>query len=274
MNLSVLKFGWEFPPYNHGGLGVACEGLVRALTKNNVTIIMILPREQAINIEKCTFITTDREPLLTIKKIDSLLQPYMTNQSYLMRRTQSAKHDMANLYGESIFQEIERYTYMANQIIHSEKFDIIHVHDWMGIKAGVDAKNRSRKPLIFHIHATEIDRTGGNAVNQTIYDIERWGMQQADSIIAVSNFTKQKIVDHYGINSEKIEVIHNAVPEKKSEYDRIIHNKSGKLILFLGRLTLQKGPDYFIQVARKILQFRPEFTFLIAGTGDMEYRSH
>jgi glycosyltransferase involved in cell wall biosynthesis len=135
----------------------------------------------------------------------------------------------------------------------------------MTYKAGINAKKAKKKPLVVHVHATDFDRTGGNP-NQKVYDIEREGMHAADSIIAVSSYTKNMIAKHYGIHPDKVSVVHNAVDFE--DKPRRISSKD-KVVLFLGRLTLQKGPEYFIDSAKKVLDIMPDVKFVVCGTGDM-----
>jgi len=271
MSRTVLQFGWEFPPNNCGGLGVACEGLTKGLINNGVKVLMVLPYAQESNIDNLRILSTNNNKLLKIKNVNSILAPYMSASHY-KDRYQKLSHKMVRkLYGENIFEEVNRYTIVSQELIKDEEFDIIHAHDWMSIKAGVLAKHTTGKPLVFHIHATELDRTGGNGVNQTVYEIEKWGMQQADKVIAVSEFTKQKIIKHYAIDPNKIEVIHNAVKFDEHDTPACVNiNTNDKIVLFLGRLTLQKGPDYFLQVAKRISEMRNDTIFVIAGSGDME----
>ncbi len=172
------------------------------------------------------------------------------------------------LYGKNIYDEVYRFSQQAKIIAMTEDYDIIHAHDWMTFQAGIEAKKISGKPLVVHVHATEFDRTGNNNVNQYVYEIEKQGMQYADKICAVSNFTKQKIIKYYGMPEDKIVVVHNAV-EFSSEKQFVI-KQNEKIVLFLGRLTLQKGPDYFVEAAKKVLEIDPDVKFIIAGTGDME----
>ncbi len=267
MKLTVLQLGWEFPPNSHGGLGVACEGLVRGLVSNDVHVIMILPHDPGQNIKNCTILSTDHEPLLQTQGIPSLLLPYMSSKEYTKRYRAWKKSPGPVLYGENIFAEVDRYTLITNLLLQDLEFDIIHAHDWMAYKAGILAKQLTGKPLVVHIHATEFDRSGGNNVHQAVYDIERAGLHAADKIIAVSEYTKNKIVDHYGVDSHKVEVVHNAVTKGNTQHK---FNKNSKMVLFLGRLTLQKGPDYFIKAAKKVVEFRPNVQFVIAGSGDMQ----
>ncbi|MEM3526501.1 MAG: glycosyltransferase family 4 protein, partial [Candidatus Jordarchaeaceae archaeon] len=149
---------------------------------------------------------------------------------------------------------------------------VIHCHDWMTFQAGIRVKKASGKPLIVHVHATEFDRAGGS-VHPIVYDIERKGLHEADRIIAVSQFTKDKIVQYYGIHPDKVTVVHNAVDLTYTWFGDIPKiNKRDKIVLFLGRLTLQKGPDYFVEAAKKCLEFDPNIKFIIAGTGSMEWQ--
>jgi glycogen synthase len=259
--MKVLMFGWEFPPYSSGGLGTACYGLTKSLSKHDIQITFVLPYDSDLEADFIHLVSTN----IKIKKIDSMLKPYLSSSSY---RLIKGKRVNPNMYGSTLFEEVYRYSELAKGIALSEEFDIIHCHDWMTYRAGINAKNIKHKPLVVHVHSTEFDRTGGNGVNQNVYNIEREGMENADAIIAVSNFTKNKIVQHYGINPNKIYVVHNAVEQHENTLFEI--KKYDKVVLFLGRITLQKGPDYFIYAAKKVLEHDPDIKFIIAGSGDME----
>jgi len=259
-------FGWEFPPYKSGGLGTACYGLTRGLTSKGVEVIFVLPAEQDVsgNFMK-KFVFADR---VKIRRIDSRITPYMNSNEYNESIIEQGKgKKKTSIYGQDLFQEIERYAVEARKIAMEENFDLIHAHDWMTYKAGIEAKKISGKPLIVHVHATEFDRTGDNP-NQGVYDVEKYGFHEADKIIAVSNYTKQKLIDKYGINPDKIAVVHNAV-EQTSDISDFKINTGEKIVLFLGRITLQKGPDYFIDAANMVLHFYPDVKFIISGSGDM-----
>ncbi|MBI2034223.1 MAG: glycosyltransferase family 4 protein, partial [Candidatus Levybacteria bacterium] len=137
---------------------------------------------------------------------------------------------------------------------------------------GIAAKKISNKPLIAHIHATEFDRTCNGNINNNVYKIEKEGMEEADRVIVVSNYTKQMILSHYGIQGNKIDIVHNAI--NADEYPTYREAKQlkkhfGKIVLFVGRLTLQKGPDYFIRMAKRVLEVDPNVFFVVAGSGDM-----
>jgi glycosyltransferase involved in cell wall biosynthesis len=202
---------------------------------------------------------------IKLRKINSLLKPYLSSGDYIILKN---KKYNPNMYGASLFEEVYRYSEEAKQIALLENFDVIHCHDWMTFKAGINAKNIKNSPLVVHVHSTEFDRTGGHGVNQYVYDIEKEGMENADAVIAVSNFTKNKIIQHYGINPDKIYVVHNAVEPKDNVIFEI--KRYNKIVLFLGRVTLQKGPDYFLYAAKKVLEHDPNVKFIIAGSGDME----
>ena len=274
--MKVLMFGWEFPPLNQGGLGTACYGLTKGLSRQGVQISFVLPSlSQDIKSDFVRIISAE-DRNVRITRIQSPLQAYMTSKEYSEQARQRRFRPNDKLYGKNLFEEVCRYAQKAAGIAAEEEHDIIHCHDWMTFQAGIEAKKVSGKPLVVHVHATEFDRTGGSGVNQYVFDIERQGMEFADTVITVSNYTKQKIINNYGIPAEKIQVMHNGVdtddipeipPEEGcslKDYDRVV--------LFLGRITLQKGPDYFIEAAKKVLEYEPNVKFILAGTGDMEYQ--
>jgi glycosyltransferase involved in cell wall biosynthesis len=271
-------FGWEFPPYASGGLGTACYGLTKGLVKNNLKVIFVMPRlPKGAKADFVKLIAANNKDDLNIKEVSTIVQAYMTPDEYEEKLfTLFANNQLGtiNMYGKNLFAEVMRYSENAKRIALSEDFDIIHAHDWMTYKAGIMAKKVSNKKLVVHVHATEFDRTGGNGVNQYVYDLEKEGMHAADSVIAVSNFTKEKIINHYGVPAEKIHVVHNAVEQTNHTFNKEDFGikKNNKVILFLGRVTLQKGPDYFIETAKKVLEVEPNVTFIVAGTGDMTNR--
>lgn len=254
-------FGWEFPPYSSGGLGTACYGLTKGLSKIGVQVTLVLPRADT----ESDIIKIISAKIKVIRK-KSILTPYISSEQYMKRYRKMPDP----VYGSSLFQEVYRYSEIAKEIAMEEDFDVIHCHDWMTYKAGINAKEISNKPLIIHVHATEFDRTGDNP-NQAIYDFEREGMHKADEIIAVSNLTKNKIVEHYGINPDKVTVVHNAIePADYKSLEEYGIKKDSKIVLFLGRITIQKGPEYFLYAAKKVLEHEPNVRFIIAGSGDME----
>ncbi|MFH1589497.1 MAG: glycosyltransferase family 4 protein [archaeon] len=272
--MKVLMLGWEFPPVYSGGLGTACYGLTKGLSHHGVKVTFIMPTGPGnVTGEYVKLMVADKvfkNKNITIKKIESLLVPYQTSNSYAeeFALAQSSDLNSGILYGRNLFDEVQRYSHRVKFIAMSEEFDIIHAHDWMTYQAGIKAKEVSGKPLVIHIHATEFDRTGGHGLNQYVYDIERMGFHKADHIMAVSNYTKSLLVRHYGVPPEKITVVHNAVEFKEEPVYHI--EKRDKIVLFLGRITLQKGPDYFLAAAKRVLDKDPDVKFIFAGSGDME----
>ena len=266
-------FGWEFPPYNSGGLGVACLGLSRALAEKNVEITFVLPKRVNVSANFLKMIFADAAQI-HLKTVDTLLTPYITSNEYQRLRLKNK----SSLYGPGLFEEVARYALRARKIAKEESFDIIHAHDWLSYPAGIEARDQSGKPLVVHVHATEFDRTGGNSINQNVYKIEREGMEEADAVITVSHRTKEMAAYHYGIPKEKIEVVHNGIDS--SEYDNQeitrtdtiakLKGMGNYIVLFVSRITLQKGPDYFVHVAKRVLDFVPNTYFIVAGSGDME----
>ena len=298
--MKILMFGWEFPPHVSGGLGTACFGITKALVGLGHTIIFVIPKilgeAGQLHVELISASGVPVEQLSTgavrvfkgldIRLINSTLKPYLTKGQYenILRgkvlnlpayekgqgdTVESHVLEISEHYGPNLVAEVIRYARVAAVIAEGQTFDIIHAHDWMTVFAGLHAKKVSGKPLVLHIHSLEFDRSGEHA-NQAIFYIERFGMVSADHVIAVSHYTKNMIVNRYGIHPDKISVVHNAV--SRAEAPRIYHvepRPGKKIILFLGRITFQKGPDYFVEAAAKVLKKLPEATFVMAGAGDM-----
>ncbi len=271
MKPRILMFGWEFPPFNSGGLGVACQGLTKSLSERGFQVTFVMPRKLAISSPHARMVFADNADV-KIRSFDSVLEPYMTSKSYLRERTQEG----TTIYGRDLFEEVERYKMMGSEIAKEEDFDIIYAHDWLSFGAGVEAKYATGKPLIVHVHATEFDRCGGPNVNQHVYNVEKWGMEEADRVIAVSELTRQIIIKEYGINPDKVRVVHNGIDESTAPsgagWKRMRSLKAAgyKVVLFLGRITIQKGPDYFIRAAQRVLERNPKVMFVVSGSGDME----
>ena len=211
--------------------------------------------------------------------VDSPLKPYVPSgtQSIFGKninyenswQCESSKSGLN--YGRDIYEQVHRYAEKVTEIASVENFDIIHAHDWMTFPAAIAAAKLSKSPLIVHVHSTEFDRSGKN-INQTVYDIERHGMHTAGKVIAVSNYTKNIIINRYGVQPDKIEVVYNGVECSGKKYPRVINKKLDKIVLFLGRITMQKGPEYFIAAAKKVLEKISNVKFIMAGDGDMTHR--
>jgi glycosyltransferase involved in cell wall biosynthesis len=289
-------FGWEFPPHITGGLGTACYGLTKGLAKHNVDVIFVVPKAygdedtevvKIRNASEIPFELTDEEhkeywERIKYMEVGSSIIPYVspvefshvyeenkkTGESFTSR-VFSKKYEFSGKYGKNLMEEVARYALIASTIALKEDFDVIHAHDWLTYPAGIAAKSSSGKKLVVHMHATEFDRTGGN-VNQQVYDIEREGMMAADIVITVSNLTRNIVVEKYGIDPSKVITVYNAV-EHNGTVNREKYKKpfNEKLVTFLGRITFQKGPEYFVEAAYKVLQKDPGVRFVMGGSGDM-----
>lgn len=270
--------GWELPPYNSGGLGVACEGLTRGLAEQGVDITFLLPFSGKDDTHDYMHVhsmvnaqTTDKETLNAYARL--LASPYMSEKEYteLLEKTPGL-----SLYGASLFQLVELFVDYADRMSKNIDFDIIHAHDWLTYLAGIRIKQRTGKPLIVHVHATEYDRTGDNP-NPRIRDIELQGLHAADAVITVSGHTKNIVQMRYGVQASKIYVVHNGVlpvvPVKRLPPGiGLLRAQGNNIVLFVGRITIQKGPEYFIQTAKRVLEYVPKTIFLVSGSGDMEHQ--
>ena len=295
--MKVLMFGWEFPPNISGGLGTACYGLTKGLSKlNDVEVTFVVPKvfggedRSSINLISANDVPiTNRKIRLSelgtsieYLEVSSKLVPYVDPEEYYRQSTftvegikslieadAEGKLKFTGKYTEDLFSEIARYALVANVIAQDNQFDIIHAHDWLTYPAGIAARQVSGKPLVIHVHATDFDRSGGNT-NPNVYAIEKQGMDAADKIITVSNLTKQVVIDKYRIDPAKIITVYNAVePVENKESTIFSKGFSEKIVTFLGRITTQKGPEYFVDIANCVLQRSSTVRFVMAGSGDM-----
>jgi len=293
-------FGWEFPPHIAGGLGTASYGLTRGLAaQEDVQVTFVVPRaygdeDQSIvrligaNTIQVAFKKVKYKYFLKpIEKIEvfSKLVPYTDTEDFwkmtrgeladtdvLVNTNDQGKVDFTGNYGATLMDEIRKYSIVAQVIASEQEFDIIHAHDWLAYPAGIAAKAVSGKPLVIHVHATDFDRSGGN-VNPVVYNMEKEGMDAADMIITVSNLTREIVISKYNINPDKVVTVYNAVePSHHTELDIPERGYDDKIVTFLGRITLQKGPEYFIEAARMVLSRMPNVRFVMAGSGDMMER--
>lgn len=292
--MKVLMFGWEFPPHISGGLGTACYGLVKGLVHHNQDIIFVVPKlwgdeEPLADFVNASDVTIDyREKKfkkiwknMTYLEVSSFLVPYLGPEEF-KKYTDYTVHDRMDVdesvfsnkfefsgkYGKDLMMEVSRYALVAAQIAKSKEHDVIHAHDWLAYPAGIAAKEISGKPLVAHIHATEFDRSG-ESVNKPVYDIERAGMQAADHVVAVSHLTRKVVIEKYGIHPDKVSVLHNAVLDASIIKSSTMKNVPEKIVTFLGRITFQKGPEYFVEAAKKVIDRDPNVRFVMAGNGDL-----
>ncbi len=302
--IRVFMLGWEFPPFISGGLGTACYGLTKALDQLGVKVTFVLPKmvesQYATHVKLLTPIearkrtsskrVTQSERELANVKFRSILSPleaYATPHTYdekvaeilrLRRESTTTTNGSCEAgegpdYAGDLYREVHRYASMAMELAKGEEFDVVHAHDWMTYPAGIGVSMASGKPLVVHIHSTEFDRSGEH-VNQMVYDIEREGMQRASKVIAVSHFTRSVVISRYGIPGDKVEVVYNGV-ERNGTWSTapVTIRREEKIVLFLGRITMQKGPEYFLQAAKKVLDVMDNVKFVMAGSGDLMYRS-
>lgn len=245
--------GWEYPPHINGGLGTACEGLTKALASLGASIHFVVPR--AFGDEKTPhmhFVDAEYEDHLCTLPIPALLDPYT-------RCSAMKAH-------QDLMSRVHRYADDVLAVTSQLKFDLIHAHDWMTFPAAIAVKRARKVPLLSHVHSIEYDRSGEGAF-KGIEDIEQAGMHASNRILAVSKYTKALVSTRYNISQEKIEVVHNGV-EQQSERHTSDKRKREKVVLFLGRITFQKGPEYFVKAAEIVLRNVPEARFVMAGDGD------
>ena len=293
-------FGWEFPPHIAGGLGTACYGMTRGLARNGVEVVFVMPRAygdedqrfvRVVNASDVETIgTRDHEfseellEKVSFIHIDSNMLPYISPEEYAAYHDEFVRsgrtHEWTDVwrqrytfsgkYGANLMEEVARYAMVAAQVAKDleGQFDVIHAHDWLTYFAGIAAKRVSGKPLVVHMHATEFDRSGEN-INRRVYAIEKAGMQAADRVIAVSELTRRIVIGKYGIPAEKVVTVHNAVRFGESEEAVPERAVKDKVVTFLGRITYQKGPDYFVEAAAKVLQRVSDVRFVMAGSGDL-----
>lgn len=295
--MRVLMFGWEFPPHISGGLGTACYGLTKGLYTVGVDdILFVVPKaygdedtskvhiidagsievsERIVDystfFKKMRFIEVGSSirAYATPEEYEIITEKEKAKTAYMVQSSFSGKLSFSGGYGHNLFQEIANYAVIASILAGKEHFDIIHAHDWLAFPAGIAAKLVSGKPLIVHVHATDFDRSGGN-VNPGVFEIEKNGMEMADKVIAVSNLTRNIIIEKYGINPDKVITVHNAVePLDDREILQFRRSINDKIVTFLGRVTMQKGPEYFIEAAHLVLQKMKNVRFVMAGSGDM-----
>ena len=264
--MRVLMFGWEFPPHITGGLGTACFGMTKGLAKNGVDVLFVVPKafgdedQTNVRILNASDVTVDIDhetersywDRVQYMEIGSNIIPYVGPEQYATMFEEEYEDIVGNL-----------------QLSIGEDDYIKYAHDWLTYSAGIAAKETTGKPLVVHMHATEFDRSGEN-INTDVYAIEKRGMEAADLVITVSDWTRNIVIEKYGINPDKVITVHNAVePSDKSLDEYESSGLKNKVVTFLGRITYQKGPEYFVEAAYKILQVDPTIHFVMAGTGDL-----
>ena len=297
-------FGWEFPPHIAGGLGTACYGMTRGLARNDVEVIFVMPKASgdederfvkvvnAIDVEAryCDSSIEGADDIMrkiSFIHIDSNMVPYISPEEFATYRegyertgrkfwekqgdSWTQRYTFSGKYGANLMEEVARYAVVAAEVARQleGQFDVIHAHDWLTYFAGIAAKRVSGKPLVVHMHATSFDRSSSDNIDTRVYEIERAGMAAADRVIAVSNLTRNIVIEKYNIPAEKVVTVHNAVRFAEKEQELPERGVKDKIVTFLGRITFQKGPDYFVEAAAKVLKRVPNVRFVMAGSGDM-----
>jgi glycogen synthase len=291
--------GWEFPPQFSGGLGIATYGIVKALSASTSIRLIIPVAPESSTLKKVSITGLNRLHVdeswkerfnldliehLHVSEIKLALSPYhhinesIENEPFDLHGEQvsqkSRVHEYINkvfndnqVYGPQVMKKIALYSMLAEEIASDGNFDVIHAHDWLTFTAGMNIKARTGKPLILHVHALETDRAGEGARNE-IYDLEKKAFSEADKIIAVSQYTRQQLATLYKVPMEKVEVIHNGIDAPLTPTLRKQNVLRDKLIVFLGRLTHQKGPEFLLETAEKVIRVQPRVKFVVAGAGD------
>ncbi len=270
--MRILTFGWDFPPSRNGGLGVACYGLTRELSQTGVEVIFVLPKTQD-TIGTPRFVFADKSRRVKVRTVNSYLKPYHAAESLVYVHEGYDSTGKPIIKSRTIIEEAHRFAHQASLIAEEEEFDLIHAHDWTSYLAGIAAKIASGKPLILHVHATSFDQAASENVDSGIFKIECEGFNAADKIVAVSEWTRNIIIQKHGINPDKVTVVHNGCdtyePPRYEPTLAGLKAEGKKIILYHGRITIQKGVDYFIKAARRVVDVDPNVVFVISGWGDM-----
>ena len=285
--MKALMFGWEFPPHILGGLGTASYGLTKGMWEcGDMDITFVIPKPHGDEDKSfAKIIGASQTPVawrdVSREYVESRSGNVMNPDEYFrlrdhiyadfnyMRLNDLGCIEFSGRYPDNLLEEINNYSICAGVIARTEEFDVIHSHDWLTYPAGIHAKQVTGKPLVIHVHATDFDRSRGN-VNPTVFGIEKDGMTHADHIITVSNLTRQTVIEKYGIDPAKVTTVHNAVTPLSEELLNVEVNKpKEKVVTFLGRITMQKGPEYFVEAAAKVLKNNHNVRFVMAGSGDM-----
>ena len=303
--MRVLMFGWEFPPHIAGGLGTACYGMTRGLARNDVEVIFVMPRasgdedERFVKVINASDIEARYSSGSTVEGADDIMRkisfihiasnmvPYISPEEWDTYREEyertgrkiweregdswTQRYTFSGKYGANLMEEVARYAVVAAEVARQleGQFDVIHAHDWLTYFAGIAAKRVSGKPLVVHMHATSFDRSSSDNIDTRVYEIERAGMAAADRVIAVSNLTRNIVIEKYNIPAERVVTVHNAVRFVNNDVEVPERGVEDKIVTFLGRITFQKGPDYFVEAAAKVLKRVPNVRFVMAGSGDM-----
>lgn len=290
--MKVLMFGWEYPPHILGGLGTASYGITKGLSEQpDMEITLCLPKPYGDEDQSfLKIIPMDAVPLVwhdvdwnyvksrVGNRMDPQLYYDLRDHIYADFRYMNTNDlgciEFSGCYPSNLYEEINNYSIVTGVVARQQKFDVIHAHDWLTYPAGIYAKQISGKPLVIHVHATDFDRSRGK-VNPTVYGIEKNGMDHADCIMCVSELTRQTVINHYYQDPKKCFAMHNAVYPLEDRLKTLVERrkpfkeKKEKIVTFLGRITMQKGPEFFIEAAKMVIDRTRNIRFCMAGSGDM-----
>ena len=284
--MKALMFGWEFPPHILGGLGTASYGLTKGMSlQHDMEITFVIPKPHGDEDQSfLKIIGACNVPVVwkdnTWEHVNNRIGKIMHPDEYFWLRN-GIKYDFTRIYTndlgcigfsgrypDNLIEEISNYEAVASVLAHQLEFDVIHSHDWLTYPAGVFVKRITGKPLVIHVHATDFDRSRGK-VNPTVYNIEKTGMDIADHIITVSNLTRKIVIEKYHQDPRKVTTVHNAVEPLEHVESFVKKPRKDKVVTFLGRITMQKGPEYFVEAAHRVIQRTKNVRFVMAGSGDM-----
>lgn len=286
--MKALMFGWEFPPHILGGLGTASYGLTKGMAEcGDMDITFVIPKPwgdedksfaRIVGATNTPVAWRDVEWDYVQKRYGAYMDPqeYYDLRSHIyadfnyLNTNDLGCIEFSGRYPDNLLEEINNYSIVAGVIARAYPCDVIHSHDWLTYPAGIHAKQVTGKPLVIYVHATDFDRSRGN-VNPTVYGIEKNGMDYADHILTVSHLTRKTVIEKYHINPDKVTTVHNAVEPLGAEIQNIVmpRNMKEKVVTFLGRITMQKGPEYFVEAAAQVLKKAENVRFVMAGSGDM-----
>ncbi len=266
--MKVLMLGWELPPHNSGGLGVACYQMCKALSSKGVDIEFLLPYKAEHNIDFMRITPAMPQGVTEVIKAGIAYDSYKYIKS-------DGTIEWVDIYGQQL-----AFEKAVEKLVENTEFDIVHAHDWLTFRAAVRAKERTGRPIILHVHSVESDRAGGNRGNPLVREIEEVSFYMADRIIAVSELTRQAIIRDYGIPADKIEVVHNSIDltmvdpldgENSYHYLETMKSQGWRVVTNIGRLTVQKGLPNLIRAAKHVIDHAPKTIFMIVGAGEQFY---
>ncbi len=266
--MRVLTLGWELPPRFAGGVGVVADALLRALAARGHELAYAMPRSLGAVPPPGVRLLEPRAPGSGLAA-GSQLVSYAGVRPPIAVPGEATPPAGAPLYGPDLLREVERFAADVGERVRDAgfAFDVIHAHDWTTFRAGVALRAATGKPLIAHVHITEFDKSGGSHADPAVYALEREGIAGADRVVAVSRRVAATCCERYGADPARVRVVYNAVDPAADAGPAPPLPRP--LVLFLGRITLQKGPEYFLEAARRVLEVQPDAHFVMAGTGDL-----